>query len=58
MNVVAIPLAIITFGLGLLLVIPVMLVVVVGSIVLQIMGAVAGNRGQEFRYPLTPDMVS
>jgi uncharacterized Tic20 family protein len=53
----AIPLAIVTMGLALLLIIPAGLIILVGSVVLQIMGAVAANRGQEFRYPLTPDMV-
>ena len=47
-----------TLGFGLFVLVPFLLVLWIGSIILQIMGAVAANRGQEFRYPLTPQMVS
>jgi uncharacterized Tic20 family protein len=55
--VVGFVLTIVTLGFGLILLVPFLLLLVVASIVLQIMGAVAANKGQEFRYPLTPDMV-
>ncbi|WP_426566450.1 DUF4870 domain-containing protein [Angustibacter sp. McL0619] len=50
-------LAIVTLGFGLIILVPFLLLLLVASIVLQIMGAVAANKGQEFRYPLTPDLV-
>ncbi len=47
-----------TVGLALFVVVPVALAIAVGAIVLQVIAAVAANRGEVYRYPLTPVMVS
>lgn len=49
---------VLTFGIGMLVLMPVVFLVVVAAVVLQIVAAVAANRGQEYRYPLTPQMVT
>lgn len=60
--VVSIPVAIVvgvlTLGIGLLLLIPVLIVLAVASVILQVLAAVAANRGQEYRYPWTPALVT
>lgn len=57
-GVVALPLAILTFGIGLVAFIIVAVFVLIGAIVLQVVAALAANRGQDFQYPLTPTLVS
>jgi uncharacterized Tic20 family protein len=42
-----------TLGLGLLLVVPAAFAVGIAALIFMIMGAVAANSGQEFRYPLS-----
>ncbi len=44
--------AVLTVGLGLFVVVPVIIVVAVLVLVVMIMAGVAGNRGDDFRYPL------
>ena len=55
---IAIPLVVLTVGLGIIPVVLFALVVWIGSIVLQVIAAMAANRGQDYQYPLTPTMVS
>lgn len=57
-GVVALPLAILTFGIGLVAFIIVAVFVLIGAIVMQVVAALAANRGQDFQYPLTPTLVS
>lgn len=54
----AIPLTLLTAGIALLVALPLGLFVAVAAIVLQVVGAVAASRGQDFQYPLTPRFVS
>jgi uncharacterized Tic20 family protein len=56
--VIGIPLAIVTFGIGLIVIIPLLIVGGVGALVFAILAAMAANRGQDFRYPLTIRMIS
>lgn len=56
--VVAVPLAVLTFGIGLLALVVVAAGVGVAAIVLQVVAAVAASHGREYRYPLTPALVS
>ena len=56
--VVAVPLAILTVGIGLFAFVIGAVVVAVAAVVLQIVAALAANRGQDFQYPLTPTLVS
>lgn len=51
-------LAVLTLGLGLVLVVPLLLAVVVGWIVLTILAAVRASEGREYRYPFTIRFVS
>jgi uncharacterized Tic20 family protein len=54
----AVPLTLLTLGIGLLVALPIGLFVAVAAVVLQVLGAVAAYRGQDFQYPLTPRFVS
>jgi len=54
----AIPLTLLTLGIGLLVALPIGLFVAIAALVLQILGAVAAYHGREFRYPWTPGFVS
>ena len=51
-------LTVLTLGLGLVLVLPLLLAVVVGWIVLTILAAVRASEGREYRYPFTIRFVS
>jgi hypothetical protein len=53
----SIPIALITFGLGLLLVVPAMMAFGIAALVFMIQGAVAANRGDEYRYPINIRLV-
>ncbi|MGL4173686.1 MAG: DUF4870 domain-containing protein [Actinomycetota bacterium] len=48
----------ITFGIWSLIGGPLIIISLIGALVTLIMGAVAANQGQEYKYPLTPSMVS
>ena len=48
---------ILTLGIGFLLAIPVVIVALVIWLVLVIQGGLAASRGEQFRYPLTIDLV-
>lgn len=50
-------LALVTFGLGLLVILPVAIAVVIAAVVFMIIGAVKASNGEPFRYPLTIRMV-
>lgn len=56
--VIAFPLTILTMGIGVIPVLLLVVVVWVAALVLQIVAAVAANRGQDYRYPMTPGWVS
>ncbi len=56
--IVAVPLTLLTLGIGLIPVILLAIVLWIGALVLQVLAAVAANRGQDYQYPLTPQMVS
>ncbi|WP_082537693.1 DUF4870 domain-containing protein [Angustibacter sp. Root456] len=56
--VVAVPLAVLTLGIGLFAFVLAAVVVAVAAIVLQVVAALAANRGQDYQYPLTPTLVS
>ncbi len=55
---VAVAFAVITVGLGLLLVIPAVIVIGIAALVAILMGTMAASRGTDFRYPLTLRLVS
>ncbi len=55
---VAFVLAIVTFGLGLLVIIPLVAVFGLAYVVLVIFGSVKASRGEDFRYPLTLRLVT
>ncbi len=48
---------IVTFGIGLLLAIPVVIIALIVWLVLVIQGGMAASRGEQFRYPITIDFV-
>jgi uncharacterized Tic20 family protein len=50
--------AIVTLGIGLILIIPAVLVALVFVIMWQIQGAIAANNGQYYRYPWNWRMIS
>ncbi len=56
--VLAVPLILLTVGIGLIPLVLVGLAIWVGAVVLQIVAAVAANGGRDYQYPLTPSMVS
>ncbi|GAA5156119.1 DUF4870 domain-containing protein [Nocardioides marinquilinus] len=56
-GVVAVLVAIVTFGLGILLIIPLAIAVGVFWLVVTIIAAVKASNGQEYRYPLAIPMV-
>lgn len=56
--VVSIVLALVTLGIGFLLVIPLYLALVVFALVVVIMAAIAANQGRPYRYPITIRMVN
>ena len=56
--VAGIVLSVVTFGIGLIVVVPLALVVGVAWIVLTILAAVRASEGREYRYPLTIRFVS
>ncbi len=56
-SIVGIVLSIATLGLGLIVFIPVIIVVAVAAVVFMILAAVAANRGEDYRYPLTLRLV-
>ncbi len=49
---VAIVGAVVTLGLGLIIIVPAFFAVQIGAMVLMIMGAVAAGKGQPYRYPI------
>lgn len=55
---VAVLLAILTLGIGLLVLIPVGIIVGIVVVVVMIRAALAASRGQQYRYPLTLRFVS
>jgi len=57
-TIVAIVGAVVTFGIGLLVIIPLALVFAAFWLVLTIIGAVRTGNGEDYRYPLTIRMVS
>lgn len=50
--------ALVTFGLSLILVIPLLLGIAVAALVLVILATMAASRGEDYRYPLTIRMVT
>ncbi|WP_267900336.1 DUF4870 domain-containing protein [Kribbella turkmenica] len=52
-TVVAVVLILITFGLGVLIVIPLVLIGAVAALVVIVMATMAASSGREYRYPLT-----
>lgn len=56
-TVVAVVLILITFGLGVLIVIPVLLIGAVAAVVVIVLAAVAAADGRDYRYPLSIRMV-
>jgi uncharacterized Tic20 family protein len=54
----SIPLMVVTFGLAIFAVVLAAIVLWVAAFVLQVVAAVAANRGQDYQYPLTPSWVS
>jgi uncharacterized Tic20 family protein len=50
--------AIATFGIGLFVLVPLVIAGAVAALVFSIMGAMAANRGEEYRYPLSIRMLS
>jgi uncharacterized protein len=50
--------AVVTLGIGVLLIVPVLLAIAIGSIVLMILGAVKANNGELFRYAVNWRLVS
>jgi uncharacterized Tic20 family protein len=52
-SAVAVFFSIFTLGIGFLLVVPAAFAVGIAALIFMIMGAVAANSGQEFRYPLS-----
>jgi uncharacterized protein len=50
--------AVVTLGIGVLLIVPVLLAIAIGSIVLMILGAVTANNGELFRYAVNWRLVS
>jgi hypothetical protein len=57
LSAVGIPLALLTLGIGFLVLIPVYVVLGIGALVLAVLGAMAASRRQEYRYPLTIRMI-
>lgn len=57
-TIVAIVLAVLTLGIGLLVIIPLGLVVGIVVIYVMIRAALAASRGEQYRYPLTLRLVS
>ena len=57
-TLVAIVLAVVTLGLGLLLIIPLALAFAAFWLVMTIIGAMKAGNGEDYRYPLTIRMVS
>jgi uncharacterized Tic20 family protein len=49
---------VVTFGLAIFAVVLAAIVLWVAAFVLQVVAAVAANRGQDYQYPLTPSWVS
>ena len=56
-TVVAFVLAVLTLGIGLLVIVPIALLVGLVVIIVTILAAVAANRGDAYRFPLTIRMV-
>jgi uncharacterized Tic20 family protein len=56
-TVVAVVLILITFGLGVLIVIPLVVIGAVAALVVIILATVAASNGREYRYPLTIRLV-
>jgi uncharacterized Tic20 family protein len=54
---VGVVLALITFGLGVLIVVPLMAIGAVAALVVIILATVAASGGREYRYPLTIRLV-
>jgi uncharacterized Tic20 family protein len=54
---VGVVLAVITFGLGVLIVVPLMAIGAVAALVVIILATVAASGGREYRYPLTIRLV-
>ncbi len=57
-TVLAFLVAVLTFGLGLFVIVPVVALIAVLVLVAVVMASVAANRGDEFRYPLTIRIIS
>ncbi|HEU4949092.1 MAG TPA: DUF4870 domain-containing protein [Kribbella sp.] len=56
-GIVAVLLSVITLGLGLLIVIPIILIGAVAAVVVIVMATFAASNGREYRYPLTIRLV-
>lgn len=57
-SILTVIIGLVTFGIGLILAVPVMLVAFILWLVYVIMGGLAASRGEEFKYPVTIDFVS
>lgn len=55
--VVAVVLVLVTFGLGVLIVFPLLLIGAVAALVVIILATIAASNGQEYRYPLSIRLV-
>ena len=56
-SVVAVILILVTFGLGILIIVPLVIIGAVAALVFIIMATMAASSGREYRYPLTIRMV-
>ncbi|GAB3673678.1 hypothetical protein GCM10028814_01720 [Angustibacter aerolatus] len=56
-TVLSVVVGVLTLGIGLLVVVPLLLVVALVGTGYQVVAAVVTSRGQDFRYPLTPQWV-
>ncbi len=57
-GIVAFVLVVLTFGIGLAVVVPVAIVLVIAALVLIIMATVKAGNGEDYRYPLTIRFIS
>jgi uncharacterized Tic20 family protein len=56
-TVIAVVLVLITFGLGVLIIIPLIVIGAIAALVVIILATIAASNGQEYRYPLTIRLV-
>jgi uncharacterized Tic20 family protein len=56
--IVAFVVALVTFGIGLLVIVPVAIAAAIAVLVLIILATMAASRGEDYRYPLTIRFIS